>query len=103
MHYCRIPAQKLRKNFGFFNLPDFDAELWNKLKAECDSKIRPLPKGIISGSDKSQRILEVAKDNLSRLPYADSVELKCRPFQHVKQFENGINNKSTLWNSSWQS
>ena len=33
MHYCRIPAQKLRKNFGFFNLPDFDAEVWNKLKS----------------------------------------------------------------------
>ncbi len=89
MHYCRIPAQKLRKNFGFFNLPDFDGEVWNKLKTECDSKIRPLPKGIISGSDKSQRILEVAKDNLSRLPYADSVELKCRPFEHVDKFENG--------------
>ena len=89
MHYCRIPAQKLRKNFGFFNLPDFDGEVWNKLKAECDSKIRPLPKGIISGSDKSQKILEVAKDNLSRLPYADSVELKCRPFEHVDKFENG--------------
>ena len=24
MHYCRIPAQKLRKKFGFFHLPDFD-------------------------------------------------------------------------------
>ncbi|MCJ7553448.1 MAG: THUMP domain-containing protein [Ignavibacteriaceae bacterium] len=89
MHYCRIPAQKLRKNFGFFNLPDFDGEVWNKLKAECDSKIRPLTKGIISGSDKSQKILEVAKDNLSRLPYDDFVELKCRPFEHVDKFENG--------------
>lgn len=89
MHYCRIPSQKLRKKFGFFNLPDFDIEIWNKVKAECDSKIRPLNKGIIAGSDKSQRILEVAKENLSRLPYSDSVDLKCHPFQHVKQFENG--------------
>ena len=24
MHYCRIPAQYLRKKFGFFNLPEFD-------------------------------------------------------------------------------
>jgi len=89
MHYCRIPAQKLRKNFGFFNLPDFDKDLWNKLKTEIDSKIRILPKGIISGSDKSQKILEVARDNLSRLPYAESVELKCRPFEHIDKFENG--------------
>ncbi len=90
MHYCRIPAQKLRTKFGFFNMPDFDLQTWNKVKEECDSKIRPLPKGIISGSDKSQRVINVAQDNLSRLPYSDSVDLSCKPFQHVKQFENGI-------------
>ena len=89
MHYCRIPAQKLRKKFGFFNLPDFDNELWNKIKEDSESKIRPLKKGIISGSDKSQKMLDVAKENLSRLPYSDSVKLNCHPFQHVKQFENG--------------
>jgi putative N6-adenine-specific DNA methylase len=84
MHYCRIPAQYLRKKFGFFNLPDFDLELWEKIKKDCDSKIRPLEKGIISGSDKSQKILEIAQNNLSRLPYSDLVELRCHPFQHVK-------------------
>lgn len=89
MYYCRIPAQKLRKKFGFFNLPDFDHELWNKIKDDSESKIRPLKKGIITGSDKSQKMLDVAKENLSRLPYSDSVELNCHPFQHVKQFENG--------------
>ena len=89
MHYCRIPAQKLRKKFGFFNLPDFDNELWNKLKEDSESKIRPLKKGIITGSDKSQKMLDVANENLSRLPYSDSVKLNCHPFQHVKQFENG--------------
>jgi len=89
MHYCRIPAQKLRTKFGFFNMPDFDRQTWNKVKEECDNKIRPLPKGIISGSDKSQRVINIAQDNLSRLPYSDSVDLSCKPFQHVKQFENG--------------
>ena len=89
MHYCRIPAQYLRLKFGFFNLPDFDKQNWIKLKKECDDKIRPLPKGLISGSDKSQRVINIAKDNLSRLPYSDSIDLSCKPFQHVKQFENG--------------
>ena len=89
MHYCRIPAQKLRTKFGFFNMPDFDRQTWNNVKEECDNKIRPLPKGIISGSDKSQRVINIAQDNLSRLPYSDSVDLSCKPFQHVKQFENG--------------
>jgi putative N6-adenine-specific DNA methylase len=59
------------------------------VKAECDSKMRALPQGLIGGSDKSQKMIEVALNNLSRLPYSDSVELSTHPFQHVKQFENG--------------
>jgi putative N6-adenine-specific DNA methylase len=89
MHYCRIPAQKLRKKFGFFNMPDFNRNAWDKVKEEFDNKIRPLPKNIIRGSDKSQEAIKVAKDNLSHLPWSDSVELSCLPFQQVKEFENG--------------
>lgn len=90
MHYCKIPAQKLRKNFGFFHLPDFDESVWKKINEDADSKIRPLPKGLIFGSDKSQITLKVAKENLSRLPYFDKVELSAQPFQHLNYFENGI-------------
>lgn len=89
MHYCKIPAQYLRQNFGFFNLPDFNGNDWKKMKAKCDSEIRALPKGLISGSDKSQKMIDVAKDNLSRLPYSGAVDLKCHPFQHVKEFKDG--------------
>lgn len=89
MHYCRIPAQKLRKNFGFFNMPEFDKTLWYKVREEYDSKIRQLPKNIIHGSDKSQETIKVAKENLSHIPFSESVDLSCRPFQHVKNFENG--------------
>lgn len=90
MHYCKIPAQKLRTNFGFFYLPDFDKNIWDTVKSECDNQIRELPEGIISGSDKSQKTLEIAKDNLSRLPFSNAVKLSCHPFQHVKNFENGV-------------
>ncbi len=89
MHYCRIPAQKLRKKFGFINMPDFNRTIWNKVKEEADSKIHPLPRGIILGSDKSQEAIKVAKNNLSHLPYSDSVDLSCKHFQQVKEFKNG--------------
>jgi len=89
MHYCKIPAQKLRKKFGFFNMPDFDSDAWNKVKDGSDNKIRLLPKNIIRGSDKSQKAIDVAKENLSHLPYFDSVDISCKPFQQVKEFENG--------------
>ena len=90
MHYCRVPAQKLRKKFGFFHLPDFDRNAWEKFKNESDEKIRPLLKGIISGSDKSQITINIAKENLARLPNSENVTLSAHPFQHIKQFENGI-------------
>ncbi|MEW6653351.1 MAG: THUMP domain-containing protein [Bacteroidota bacterium] len=90
MHYCNIPAQYLRKKFGFMNLPEFNKDIWMEIKEKLDKKIRPLPAGIIRGSDKFQKVLDAAKDNLSRLPFSESVELKCHPFDHVSSFENGL-------------
>lgn len=90
MHYCKIPAQYLRRNFGFFHLPDFDKELWKRIKDSADKNIRELPKALLFGSDKSQKVLDVAKENLSRLPYSQNVELKNRPFQDIENFEDGI-------------
>jgi len=89
MHYCRIPAQFLRKKMGFFALPDFDRRLWNSVKAEADARMRPLPPDLIRGSDLSRRALAVARGNLARLPSSEAVTLACHPFQHVKRFENG--------------
>ncbi|MBU1099114.1 MAG: class I SAM-dependent RNA methyltransferase [Bacteroidetes bacterium] len=90
MHYCKIPAQYLRTNFGFFNLPDFDKELWKKVKEAADKEIRPLPKGLIFGSDKSIRAIEVARENLDRLPHSGNIELFTRSFQEIENFENGV-------------
>jgi len=90
MHYCRIPAQYLRKYFGFMNLPEFDKDKWQEQKEKLDKNIRPLPKGLIKGSDKSQKVIDVAKDNLARLPFSENLELKCHPFDHVSSFENGL-------------
>ena len=89
MHYCRIPTQKLRKKFGFVNMPGFDKAVWLKVKEEYDSKMRPLPKNIIRGSDKSREAIDLAKDNLSRLPYSESIELIQKDFRQIKSFENG--------------
>ena len=89
MHYCRIPSQKLRNKFGFFNLPEFNKKEWNEIKAECDGKIRPLQKNIICGSDISREAIKVAKKNLAHLTYSESVDLSVKPFQQIEEFENG--------------
>ena len=89
MHYCRVPSQKLRNKFGFFNLPEFNKKEWNEVKAECDGKIRPLQKNIICGSDISREAIKVAKKNLAHLTYSESVDLSVKPFQQIEEFENG--------------
>ncbi|KUO62104.1 hypothetical protein APF79_03810 [bacterium BRH_c32] len=90
MSYCRIPAQYLRKKFGFTHLPDYDKSIWTKVKSKCDLQIRPLPNGLIKGSDKSQKIIKAAQENLSRLPYGETVEITGQPFQHITEFKDGI-------------
>lgn len=89
MHYCRMPAQYLRKNFGFFHMPDYEPAVWESVKNASDARIRPLTHGLIYGSDISATAIGVAKDNLSRLPFSDAVDLQCQAFQFVSQFENG--------------
>lgn len=90
MRYCNIPAQYLRKQFGFFNMPEFQKDEWNKVRVACDAEMRPLPEGIIWGSDKSEKAIVMAKENLSLLPYYEAVSLVTRQFQESPNYEDGI-------------
>jgi len=89
MHYCRMPAQLLRAKFGLFHLPDFNQTLWKKVKEQSDTLMRPLPPGLLRGSDISRKAIEVARKNLSHLPHFEAVHLSLGAFQEVKEFENG--------------
>ncbi|MCC7299588.1 MAG: class I SAM-dependent RNA methyltransferase [Verrucomicrobia bacterium] len=69
MSYCRIPAGYLRKSqWGFERLPDFDSKVWKKVKAEADSLMRPLPAGLLSGSDINRDAVRATRANLNNLP-----------------------------------
>lgn len=85
MLYCRIPAGYLRKDKGIAFLPDFDENLWKQVRQSADARIRPLPEGLISGSDANPAILVNAANNLKSLPYGDKVELKACRFQDLPQ------------------
>jgi putative N6-adenine-specific DNA methylase len=87
MHYCRIPANYLRDRFGFEALPDFDAQAWAHVKREAQDAIRPLPAGLIAGSDLSAKAIEAARANLDRLPYGPKVSLKTLDFRQIKSLE----------------
>ena len=90
MVYCRIPAGYLNPPNGFRLLPEFDEALWKQEKARCDRQIRPLPDGMISGSDLSHEAIRAAKANLARLPGGKSVRLTQKRYQDIERLEHTV-------------
>ncbi|MEN8232886.1 MAG: THUMP domain-containing protein [Thermodesulfobacteriota bacterium] len=90
MHYCRIPAGFLRKKFGFESLPDFDAKIWTSVKQAADGRIRDLPLGLISGSDKSGEAVEAARTNSTNFPQGKNISLSVKPFQNIKSLKDYV-------------
>jgi putative N6-adenine-specific DNA methylase len=90
MHYCRIPAGYLRKKFGFAALPDFDAKIWAAVKQEEDSRIRDLPHGLISGSDKSEEAIAAAGTNTQCFAQGTNIELSVMSMQNIKSLANSV-------------
>ncbi len=83
LHVCQIPAGYLRKNFGFEHLPEFDANLWQAVKQECNKQIQPLPPGLIGGSDQSESAVLAAQQNCLMLPGGKKITLQTRRFQQI--------------------
>ncbi len=88
MRYCQIPAGFLRPHFGFEALPDFDAQIWRRVKHEADAAIRPLPAGLIAGSDIAAQAIDATRVNLAQLPHGQDVDLKQIDFRDIKSLEN---------------
>ena len=87
MHYCRIPAGFLRKRFGFEALPDFDAACWAAVQQEADARMRPLPTGLIAGSDASAEAVATARANLRALPHGQHVAVTQKDYQAIERLE----------------
>ena len=86
----RIPSGYMRKVFGFFHLPDFDASLWRQVKRESDAEISSLPPGLVSGSDLDNRAVQAAQSNCRRLPGGGAIQLSCKPFEQIDKLENHV-------------
>lgn len=90
MRYCRIPASYLRESFGFMRFPDFEPETWQRVKEDADSLIRPLPEGLITGSDSAKLAVKAARINLGQLPYGKEVEVYSSRFQELEPISNAV-------------
>lgn len=90
MHQCNIPASHLREAFGFFFLPEFDEDLWNRVKQEADSRMRPLRKSLISGSDISPQAIQMARLNSRSLLSGEKVGLSVKRFQDIESIHGAV-------------
>jgi len=85
----RIPPSFLRmaETPPFAHLPDFDADLWLRVKTDVDAAMRELPTGLISGSDINDQAIGVARDNLARLPEGRHVHVANKDFRDIERIE----------------
>lgn len=90
MKLCHIPAGYLKQEFGFRFLPDFDARLWQRVKKAADQKIRPLPAGLLAGSDIDPRAVKATRTNCSMLPGGDRIQVSQADFRNLGALENRI-------------
>jgi putative N6-adenine-specific DNA methylase len=90
MHYCRIPAAILRRRFGFEQLPDFDRRLWSEVRISADRRMRPLPAGLITGSDIAAKAVASARANLRKLPHGATVPIERRDYRQRRDLPERV-------------
>jgi len=84
---CKVPPGKFRKFFGFQRWKDFDENLFEKIKLNCDSQIGPSPVKIY-GSDISEQTLQHARANVSSAGLNNIVSLDRGDFKDLKPVDN---------------
>ncbi len=87
---ARIPASYFRGSFGFEHLPDFKTDIWSRIRDESDARIRPVPEGLIRGSDVDAAAVEAARTNLERLPGGDAVSVERCDFRSIRGIDAGM-------------
>jgi len=90
MRVCSIPAGFLRNRFGFTFLPDFDRGTWRTVKAQSDEKMRPLPNGLITGSDKDRTAVKAAAANCRILPNGHEISIFRKDVHALPPIENSV-------------
>jgi putative N6-adenine-specific DNA methylase len=82
------PASFLREKFGFVQLPDFDPKLWEQVKKESLSKIKPLPENFISGSDIAMQAVKAATYNSSLIEPENLIQINRSNVFKIDALEN---------------
>ncbi len=85
-----MPAGYFREEWGFMKWRDFDSALWEKVRNECNahSKESQLK---MHGSDRSDRAIESARENLRFTNLYEDITLEVKSFEDsAPPFEKGF-------------
>jgi putative N6-adenine-specific DNA methylase len=83
-----IPANMLRKKFGFETWKDFDAKLWKSIKDEAQANIKEAEATFI-GTDSVFKVIEIARENVTRAGLDEDIRLSNKRFEDTKPLEGG--------------
>jgi len=90
MAYCKIPAGYFRKRFGFEYLPNYDEQLWNSIRKAVDKKIRPLPEGLLSGSDISRHAIEDVVRNSKNFTFGRNIQIRASDYRDIESINDSV-------------
>lgn len=83
-----IPANLLRKRFGFESWKGFEPETWEKVRAEAIAAIKE-SEAVIMGSDKTFKAIDIARENITRAGLDEDIKVSNKQFDEVKVPEGG--------------
>ena len=85
-----MPAGYFREEWGFMKWRDFDVTLWVKVKEGCNALISEVPLKM-HGSDRADRAIESARENLRFTALYDDITLEVKSFEDsIPPFEKGF-------------
>jgi 23S rRNA (guanine2445-N2)-methyltransferase len=85
-----VGVGSLRPHFGVRALPDFDAKLFATLLQQHRDAAPELESGLLRGADRDPKMVEIARENLERVPGGEDVLLRRTDVREHPGLENGL-------------
>lgn len=90
MYINNVPPAYFRTHFGFEKLPDYDGNLWKKVKSDADSKIKVNNSIRLYGNDRDEKAIRYSKKNLSKIPGNNQISFIQKDFRQLNKIENAV-------------
>jgi len=84
----KTPPAYRRSKFGFERLPEFDEEVWAKVKKEAEKRVQPVSNNFIQGSDIDSKVVETAKKNSAVIDPMTQIKIIQKDIFQIEKLED---------------